>query len=231
MMTRGRILLFVGAFAVALILFMPLSMALSMFGLTGQGLAARRVSGTVWSGQLVDARIGRLPVGDVDVGLRPLSLLLGRARIDMRSAFGTGSLTSTSSGFAVDDATAKLATARVFAPIPLDSLDLTNVSAAFVAGRCSKAEGRVRAMFAGDVGGVALAQGLSGVARCDGSALLLPLVSQSAMERLNLHIDGNGEYRAQFFVRSSDPAMAEKLGSAGFGPAPGGFVLRLAGKL
>jgi hypothetical protein len=25
--------------------------------------------------------------------------------------------------------------------------------------------------------------------------------------------------------------MAVKLGSAGFGPAPGGFVLRLAGKL
>jgi general secretion pathway protein N len=230
-MTRGRIVVFICAFVLALVVFMPLSLALSMFGLTGQGLAARSASGTVWSGHLVAAQIGRLPVGDVGVGLRPLSLLLGRARIDLRSPLGKGSLTSTSTGFSVDDATTKLGTARVFAPIPLDSLDLTGVSVAFSAGKCAKAEGRVRATFTGDVGGLALAQGLSGVARCDGGALLLPLVSQSAMERLNLHIDGNGGYRAQFFIRSTDPAMAAKLGSAGFAPAPGGFVLRLAGKL
>jgi general secretion pathway protein N len=230
-MTRGRIVFFICAFVLALVVFMPLSLALSMFGLTGQGLAARSASGTIWSGRLVEARIGRLAMGDVAVGLRPLSLLIGRARIDMKSPLGVGSLTSTSTGFAVDDATAKLSTVRVFAPIPLDSLDLTDVSVSFSGGKCAKAEGRVRATFTGDVGGLALAQGLSGVARCDGGALLLPLVSQSAMERLSLHIDGSGGYRAQFFVRSTDPAMAAKLGAAGFGPATGGFVLRLAGKL
>jgi general secretion pathway protein N len=230
-MTRGRIALFFGLLLLALLVFMPLSMALSIFGLTGQGLSARASSGTIWSGRLTDARIGSLAVGDVGVGLRPLPLLAGRARINLTGPLGRGGLTSMKGGFAVDDAAAHLNTARVFAPIPLDGLDLTGLSVSFELGKCAKANGRVRATFTGDVGGLALAQGLSGVARCDGATLLLPLVSQSAMERLNLHIQGNGDYRAEFFVRSTDPAMAAKLGSAGFAPAPGGFVLRLAGKL
>ncbi len=230
-MTRGRIVLFVGLLLLALIVFMPLSVALAMFGLTGQGLAARSASGTIWSGTLVEARIGRLTVGDVAVGVRPLPMLAGRAQMDLQSPLGRGALTSTKGGFALDNATAKLSTARIFAPIPLDALELSNVSFAFVGNKCEKAQGRVRAMFSGDVGGLSLAQGLSGVARCDGGVLLLPLVSQSAMERLNLTIQGNGDYRAEFLVRSTDPAMAAKLIAAGFAPVPGGFVLRLAGKL
>ena len=230
-MTRGRIFLFAGAFLLSLLLLMPLSVALSMFGLTDQGLSARAASGTVWSGKLVEARIGQIAVGDVAVRLKPLPLLVGRATIDMESPFGRGALTSLKSGFAIDDATVKLATARVFTPIPLDALDLTNVSVKFSGDRCEKAQGRVRAAFTGDVGGLSLGQGLSGVVRCEGGALLLPLVSQSAMERLNLYLRHDGGYRAEFFVRSTDPAMSGKLGSAGFAPAPGGFVLRLAGKL
>jgi general secretion pathway protein N len=230
-MMRGRAYLFVGLFLLSLILFMPLSLALSVFGLAGQGLSARSARGTVWSGQLVDARIGRLAVGDVGVGLRPLALIGGRPQIDFLSPLGRGALTATKSDFAVDNATAKFSTVRLFAPIPLDGLDLNNVSIAFVANKCDRARGRLRATFAGDVGGLSLAQGLSGDARCDGNVLLLPLISQSAMERLNLYIQANGDYRAEFFVRSTDPAMAAKLGAAGFAPAPGGFVLRLAGKL
>ena len=230
-MTRGRIALFGGLLLLALVIFMPLSLALSLSGLTGQGLSARSASGTVWSGKLVEARVGRLAVGDVSVGVRPLPLLVGSRQVDLQSPQGRGVLASSKAGFAIKNATAKLSTARLFAPIPLDGLDLSNVSIAFNGNKCEKAEGRIRATFAGDVGGLSLAQGLSGVARCDSGVLLLPLVSQSAMERLNLYVQGNGDYRAEFLVRSTDPAMAEKLGMAGFAPAPGGYVLRLAGKL
>ena len=230
-MTRKQIALFVGLLLLALVVFMPLSLALSMFGLAGQGLSARSASGSVWSGTLADARIGRVPVGDVAVGLEPLPLFIGRARVSLKSLLGEGALTSTRNGLSIDDATAKLATARLFAPIPLDGIELTDVTVHFAAGKCQKAQGRVRATFTGDVGGLSLAQGLSGEARCDGGALLLPLMSQSTMERLNLRLQGNGNYRAEFFVRSTDQAMAAKLGSAGFAPAPDGFVLRLAGKL
>ncbi len=230
-MTRGRIMVFAASLLLALVIFMPLSLALAMSGLTTRGLAARAATGTIWSGHLIEARIGRLALGDLGVGLRPLSLLIGRARVDMLSALGRGSLTSSAGGFAVDDATARLGTARLFAPIPLDAIELIDVSFVFRGDRCEKAQGRVRATFAGDVGGLALAQGLGGTLRCEGGTVLVPLVSQSAMERLNLHIRGDGDYRAEFIVRSTDPAMTEKLGGAGFAPTPGGFVLRLAGKL
>ncbi len=227
-MTRGRILLFVGLFLFALILFMPLSFALSW---AAQGLSARAATGTIWSGKLIEAQVGRLALGDVSVGLKPFDLLRGRASIAMQSALGRGIMTASGSDFAASGVTANVDGSRLFAPLPVDRIDVTNVSAAFESGRCKRGEGRVRTTFSGDVGGLSLAQGLSGVARCDGAALLLPLVSQSAMERLNLHIRGDGGYRAEFFVRSTDPAQAAKLNASGFVPAPGGFVLRLAGKL
>lgn len=230
-MMRGRIALFVGLLLVFLVAFMPLSFALSMIGTTGQQLSAREATGTLWSGRLAEASVGPITVGDVAVGLKPLSLLAGQTSIFMQSPVGRGTLTSLNGGFAIDDATAKLSTARVFAPIPLDVIDLTDVSVAFVSGKCEKAQGRVRATFAGDVGGLSLAQGLSGAVRCEVGALVLPLVSQSALERLNLYIQGDGRYRAELFVRSTDPAMAAKLSSAGFAPTQDGFVLRLAGKL
>ncbi len=231
MITRGRIALFAGMLLLALVIFMPLSLALSILGLEAKGISARSASGTIWSGRLSEARLGRLALGDVEVGLRPLSLLIGQARIDMQSLFGRGSMTSTAKGYSIDDATARVSTAGVFAPIPLDSVDLTAVSVSFESGKCQKAEGRLRASFSGEVGSLSLAQGLSGTIRCDNGALLLPLISQSAMERLNLHIQGDGDYRAEFFVRSTDPLLAGKLGSAGFTPSAGGFVFRVAGKL
>lgn len=230
-MTRGRIALFAGLLLLFLAVLMPLSLALSIFGLSAQGLSARAASGTVWSGRLAEARIGQIAIGDVAVGLKPLSLLVGRPSVAMQGPLGRGALTSSKSSFAIDDVTAKLSTAKAFAPIPLDSLDLASVTISFAGERCERAQGRVRATFAGDVGGLSLAQGLSGVARCEGGALLLPLVSQSAMEKLDLYLQGDGGYRAAFFVRSTDPAMAGKLGAAGFAPTQGGFVLRLSGKL
>ncbi len=229
-MTRGRILLFVALFVVGLIMLMPLSVALPLFGLTQQGFSARAANGTIWSGTLADARIGRLALGDMAVGLRPVSLLIGRVRIDMQSVLGRASMTSASTGFALDDATVQLDTARLFAPLPVTQVDLTDVSVTFASGACRKAEGRARAVFTGDVGGLTLTQGLSGGVRCDGGALLLPLVSQSAMERLTLRISGGGGYRADFIVKSTDPVLATRLASAGFAPVPGGFVRRLAGK-
>ncbi len=230
-MTRGRIVLFAGSLLFFLLAFLPLSLALSLIGTSGQQLSARAATGTVWSGRLAEAAIGPIVIGDVAVALKPLSLLAGQTSIFMQSAVGRGTFTSLKGGFAVDDATARLATVRMFAPIPLDAIDLTDVSVAFLAGRCEKAQGRVRATFAADVAGLSLAQGLSGAIRCESGALVLPLVSQSALERLNLYLQSDGRYRAELFVRSTDPAMAGKLTVAGFAPTQDGFVLRLAGKL
>ena len=43
----------------------PMRLALSLAGVSDAGFSARTVRGSVWSGELVDARLGALPLGTV----------------------------------------------------------------------------------------------------------------------------------------------------------------------
>ena len=79
---------------------------------------------------------------------------------------------------------------------------------------CLAGHQRVPAI-AGDVGGIALPQSVSGTARCDGTALLLPLASQAGTESIALRIEGAGTYRAELSLRPSDPLAVQKLEQAG----------------
>ena len=114
--------------------------------------------------------------------------------------------------------------------VPVSALDLDDVSVRFRDGQCETAEGRVRATLAGDVGGIALPQSVSGIARCDGTALLLPLASQSGTESIALRIEGAGTYRAELSLRPSDPLAVQKLEQAGFVNGPNGYRLAIEGR-
>jgi general secretion pathway protein N len=127
--------------------------------------------------------------------------------------------------------TVRLPTASVFAPIPVVALDLADVSVRFREGGCERAEGLVRAEIRGDAAGLSLPGGLSGAARCDGANLLLPLASQSGMERMMLRIGRSGGYTADLTVRPADPAMQRALQAIGFAPAGDGLKLSVAGTL
>lgn len=227
----GRTALFVVLLLATMVVIFPLPVAMSALGLREAGLSARTARGSIWTGALREANFGSLPIGDVAVGLAPLPLFVGRARVGFEGPIGLGAVTISRHRFALDDATVKLPVAGIFAPVPLATLEFDAFSAAFRDGRCDKAEGRVRATFAGDVAGLALAQGLSGVARCDAGVLLLPMTSASAMETLELRVTAEGTYRAAFSVRSTDPALTTRLTQAGFQPTASGLVLRLAGQL
>ncbi|WP_293879793.1 type II secretion system protein N [Sphingomonas sp.] len=231
-MSRARALgVFAATLLVMLVLLCPLGAGVALTGLGQLGLSARAATGTMWSGSLADARLGPVPLGDVDVALRPLPLLAGRIELGVTGVSGTGRLIASSGSLGIGKVTAKLSLAQAFAPLPLDLIDLDEVTVRFVGLRCDSAEGRVRATFTGDVGGLDLSSGLSGAARCDGGELLLPLASQSGTQRLSLHVAGDGGWRAVLTVRVADPAMAEKLAAAGFRAIAGGYVLRLSGKV
>jgi general secretion pathway protein N len=222
-MTRPQLGIIFGAFLlVALALTMPLAMVLP-----SHILSARAVSGTIWSGHLFEASVGRLPIGNLDVSVSPLSLLSRTPQASLRGVMGSGKLSRSG----IVHTSAKLSTSALFGAIPLSVIDLDDVTATFRSGRCDAAEGRVRARFSGEVGGLSLAQGLSGAARCDGGLLLLPLVSQSAMERLNLRLADDGSYKGEFIVKSTDPAMAAKFVETGLASTQSGFILRFAGTL
>ena len=75
----------------------------------------------------------------------------------------------------------------------------------FSSGLCESAEGRVRATLSGEMAGIVLPGGLLGEARCADGALLLALASQSAMERADIRIFGDGRYRIDVIVRPGRP--------------------------
>lgn len=235
-MTRLRLatgpgVLFGAFFVAALLVFLPMRLALGWIGLGDQGFSARTVTGSVWDGRLNEARFGDLPLGSLRAGLSPLALLVGRARVGLEDDAGTvrGAITLSRHRRGIDDVTATLPTGRVFAPLPVTTLILDGVSVHFTDDTCDTAEGRVRALLVGDAAGVPLPTQLSGNARCDAGQLLLPLASQAGTEGVELRITGQGRYTAALRIAPTDPTAAERLAAAGFVQAGGTWRLSVQG--
>jgi general secretion pathway protein N len=230
----GRSLFFLFAFLVSLLALLPLGLALRWLSLDERGLAAREAQGSVWLGSLTEAQYGSIPLGSLQTRLRGLPLLIGRARIDLDRRDSAqkfeGGLTVSRHAFGIDDLTASLPLGPALAPLPLTALDLGDVTAHFADGLCTSAEGLVKAGIAGDFGGAPLPSSLSGEARCDGGALLLPLAGPSGMERLDLRLFEDGRYRFELLVRPGDDAARQRLAAAGFAPAGAFYALRADGK-
>lgn len=205
---------FLAAFLFALGALLPLRLAVSAAGLADRGLAARDSAGSVWFGALGAARLGPLPLGDVAARLRFMPLLAGRVRLDLRSADGFhGGIGASRHGFSVDDASGRLA-ASALPGLPPVALELSDLSFRFADGRCESAYGRVTARFSGEVAGAPLSSTFGGEARCDGRALLLPLVSQAGTERVSLRVQADGRYRADVsLVRGGAPFSTRLEGS------------------
>jgi general secretion pathway protein N len=132
-------------------------------------------------------------------------------------------------GFGFDDVSARFRVGALLRPLAISMVDFDDVSAGFTSGRCTRGEGRVRAAVAGQVAGINLASGLSGQARCAGEALLLPLASQSGMERLNIRLFGDGRYSVEMLVRPTEESVRGRLIAAGFRPAGQGYGLQVDG--
>lgn len=220
-LTTNRRTLFLAMFAVAMLALLPLRLVLGWAGLDDQGFAARQVRGSVWSGRLSEARFGDLALGDLDASVSPLALLIGRARVALESRSGgaqalSGTVELSRNRAGVIGATGPIEPGSAFAPLPVTALNLDEVSVRFVDGACDAAEGRVRAEIAGTFLGAALPGAVSGTARCDGGALLLPLVSAAGTEGAALRLWADGRYRAELTLVPSDPAIATRLDTAGF---------------
>jgi general secretion pathway protein N len=232
---RARITL-LALFLFGLLLFLPLRVAFAIAGLDRLGVSGRDVRGSIWSGRVDQLMIGAVPMGHVQVELSPLSLLVGRARFDLSRQAGLpddigGALTVGFGRIGIDDVTGTVPLGHMLAPLPISSLAMEDVSVRFAGGRCGHAEGRVRAQVAGQLPGINLAQGLSGTASCDGEALLLPLVSQSGLEKITLRLWESGRYVAKMRIETSDPATAGALGAVGFRGVGNAQYLSIDGSL
>jgi general secretion pathway protein N len=231
MTRRQRAIIFASVLIVALILIVPLGAAIRLFGIDRAGLSARAASGDMWTGQLASARLGPLALGTARVGLKPLGLLAGRAEIGMNSEQGYGRIIAGGGVREIEGVTGQVSLARLLAPLPIESVSLEGASILFRDQSCARAAGLVRATFAPSIGGLSLASGMTGAVRCDGDDLLLPLIGQSALERLTIRIGGNGRWSAILAISSSDPGLTATLAAAGFTATEGGMALRLSGTL
>jgi general secretion pathway protein N len=230
----GRRLLVLCAFLFALVALFPLRLALDWLSLDERGFAARETKGSIWLGALTEAQLGSIELGDLQARLSTLPLLVGRARVELERTDEAnpleGSVTVSRHDFGIDDVTGRLDIGSAFAPLPIASLDMTAVSAHFTDGQCSSAEGLVSASTAGDIAGLSLPSGLSGNVRCDEGALLLPLVSQTGMEALNIRLFEDGRYEIELAVRPADDWMRDRLIASGFALTGNGYVLSAAGE-
>lgn len=224
-MIRRRIFAFSGILLlIAAIIFMPLRAVVG-----GEGVSARKVEGIIWDGSIRDLRIGKLPIGDVNARLHFLPLLLGRAQFSLSRGDApfapgiSGSVTRRLGGVSVDNMKATLPVASLFAPLPAENVELQDFSARFAAGRCAEAGGTIRLTLVNTVPGLDLTNGLLAKPRCDRGQLLIPLLSQSAMEHVDIRVSGDGTYTATIFLEGDRTEQAVPLGLAGFRPVAGGY--------
>lgn len=239
-MTRAPLIarpgaLFIVLLLVALIALLPLRLALGWFGLAEQGLTARAVRGSLWTGTIEGARFGDIALGDLSARVAPLPLIVGQARIALEGAgedgaarFG-GTIGVSRHAIALDGMTATLPVGNAFAPVPVTTLALDGVRLRFADDRCDRASGGVRALLTGDVAGQAIPASMRGTPRCDGAALLLPLASAGGDAAL-LRIWPDGRYRAELTLAAGDPAAAARLQASGFAETPRGMQLAIDGR-
>lgn len=233
-MTRRRILIAL-AVVFAAILFLPLRLVSGMIGFDDLGVTARHASGTIWSGRMEQVRGGGFDLGTLDVGLKPLPLLLGRANLDFQRTEGSGGepLSGSASigpGRRAIDGLTGVVVGGDFSGIPVERIAFEQASVVFADGQCREASGRVTVTIGFSVAGLQLRNGMTGALACEGRELRTVLVGQSGLERLILTSDADGNYVARLLVQSTDPVLGAALSSAGFGPTAEGFVRTMRGR-
>lgn len=230
MLPLRRPLLLLMLTLIALVALLPLRLMLDAVALDQRSLAAREARGTIWRGSLAEAQFGGVPLGDLRVGLRFWPLLLGRARINLERddpAGLSGSVAIGRHSFGVDDVSARLDLAGAAPQLPIGALTLSRLSAHFVDGTCTRAEGQVQASSAGLLGTLLPQSTFIGSVRCDAGDLLLPLAETSGIGELNVRVSSDGPVRAELLVRSPDDLTRNRLLAAGFQLRGSGYVLAI----
>jgi general secretion pathway protein N len=223
-----------GIFALALIGLFPLRVALALSDFDRIGFTARQVAGTIWYGRIGELHLRSQPLGTFEVQLDPLALLIGRVsmrfnRMDDPQGLLEGRLIA-GFGRGVKDASGRISAAAMFAPLPVDALELDDLTVLFRNGVCVEAAGRVTPIMAAPVPGVQFT-GLAGTMQCDGERARVEMASPSGAERVDFYVHSSGRYRGWLSVRTTAPEVSAALSVLGFRPSPQGMTLTVNGQL
>lgn len=233
-MRRRWLTWLLGILGLALIGLFPLRIALGLSDLERMGFTARQVAGTIWYGRIGSLNLRSQPLGTFEVQLDPLALLIGHVsmrfkRMDDAQGVLDGRLVA-GLGRGIKQASGRIAAAEMFAPLPIEALELQDVTVLFRNGRCIEAAGRVTPVMAAPVPGVQFA-GLSGTMQCDGERARVEMASGSGSERVEFYVHSSGRYRGWLSVRTTGPDIGAALAVLGFRPSPEGMTLTVNGRL
>lgn len=227
----GRRLYLLVGFLLLLALTVPLRVALGGFDFDDRGLSARAVTGTIWSGRLTEARLRGLALGDLEAGLHLLPLLIGEAHVGLAGPGWQGTAIQSSDGAGVAGLAGRLGPEALPSALPVASLEFVDVSARFRDSVCAAASGELRVEPRVAVPGLATLGQMQGQLRCDGDALLAPLVSGSGRERVEWRLFGDGRYRVSLILPGGDAMATAALTAAGFVATAEGLTLTTEGSL
>lgn len=223
-----------GILALALFALFPLRVALAMSDLERIGFTARQVAGTIWYGRIGSLHLRSQPLGTFEVQLNPFALLIGSVsmqfkRMDDPQGLLEGKLVA-GLGRGIKDANGRIAAGTMFAPLPVEALELHDVTVLFRNGVCIEAEGKVTPVMTTPIPGVQLS-GLSGTMQCDGERARVRMTSGAGTERVEFYVSSSGRYRGWLSVRTTAPAISAALALLGFRPSPEGMMLTVNGSL
>lgn len=233
---RTRWLIWTAGIAlIALIGLFPLRLGLAWSDFDRVGFTARQTAGTIWYGRIGDLQLRSQPLGTFEVSLNPFALLLGKARatfnrldssegpLEGRLVLGTHRGLEGTSG--------RLAVGNMFAPLPVEAIELRDITVMFRRGRCVEASGEVRPIMAASIPGLDLGSRLSGRIACDGERARVTMPVAGNVARFEFYVHASGSYRGWISVRNPFAGAAAGLNAFGFRPSPEGLTLSVDGTL
>ena len=233
-MKRQWLIWTLGILSLALIGLFPLRIALALSNLERIGFTARQVAGTIWYGRIGNLHLREQALGTFEVRLNPFPLLIGNIsmrfdRMDDPQGVLEGQLLA-GFGSGIKDTSGRIAAGAMFAPLPIEALELHDVTVLFRGRTCVEAAGRVTPVIATPVPGVQFA-GLSGTVQCDGQRARVRMTSGAGTERVEFYVSSTGRYRGWLSVRTTGPDITAGLALLGFRPSSEGMTLTVNGTL
>lgn len=220
-MTRFALaIVFATAFALFAVGTIPLGLVLSLTHAERTGLAARDVSGSIWSGTLKDMRLRGVRLGDTDVGFEPFALAAGMRRLHLRSERGEATIVGgrmqgmDHAGMTVG--LGELGLGELGLALPFEGVvRLQDVSLLYESGSCSQAAGHIATDLLRLTGN---GPELAGELACDGDSAVARLSGKAGEVGIGMtvRIDAGGHYRSELRAGGADPALSGALLLAGF---------------
>jgi general secretion pathway protein N len=212
---------------VALLLLLPLRLALAAAGLADAGLAAQSVGGPVWAGRMSGTVWRGLWLGDGQALLSPLALLRGGISLDWRGEKLSATVTRRAKGGGIDAAKGQIGPVTI-GGLVVQRVDLDGFAVVFEGSRCTRAGGRVTLQPGG---ALAMAGAMAGTPRCDGNTVVIPLVSADSAVQMTLKLRDDASYTASITVEPVAETARPALLAAGFQPSPQGMAMTVEGVL